>query len=79
MPPYGEHDDDPLATLGVEEDPKAIRDLLAPRRSPDRNLFWHNAVIPGDAGRCGREAWGPALDDLNRLRRGWPCSTATSW
>ncbi|MEU3164812.1 lantibiotic dehydratase [Streptosporangium sp. NPDC006930] len=70
VPPYGEHDDDPLTKLGVEQDAKVIRDLLTPREIPERNLFWHNAVIPGDAGRCGREAWCPALDDLNRLRKG---------
>ncbi len=57
VPPYGEHDDDPLAKLGVEEDAKAIRDLLAPRRSPTGTCSGttpsSRATRAGAAGRRG--------------------------
>lgn len=36
---------------------------------PDKNLFWHSAILPDQAGGCEVEAWQPACDDLDTVRR----------
>ncbi|GAA4088746.1 lantibiotic dehydratase [Nonomuraea soli] len=79
VPPFDEQSPDPLDRLGPPFEPGAapeavrrtLEDVLTADGGslPDKNLFWHSAVMPAPAGSCGSTAWQPACDDLDTVRR----------